>query len=168
MAVSNAIPHVHVSRRSFLSGVGAAAAVGSAAALGVTSPAQALGNSKGSSQGNSSQNVFTKNSSPRPIEPVVPTAEPGFDPPPPFDLIHWLLPGPEGATTQILGLGAFGLDVDPSLMTDYHGFTTYAVLAGSARGSDGADYDVELDVRVMDGKYVGEDGETHEGTFGFF
>jgi len=113
--------------------------------------------------GNSSKNVFTKTSAPKPIPPMV---DGGADAP--FDFIHWLLPGPEGKPTQILELPAFGLDVDPSLMTDYRGFTTYAVLAGSARGSDGKPYDVELDVRVMDGMYVGEDGKTHEGTFGFF
>lgn len=159
MAASKAVPHVHVSRRSFLTGVGAAAAVGSATALGIPSPAQAKGNGRG----NSSKNVFSNSSAPKPIPPTV---DGGADAP--FDFIHWLLPGPEGKPTQILGLPAFGLDVDPSLMTDYKGFTTYAVLAGSARGSDGNDYDVELDVRVMDGTYVGEDGETHEGTFGFF
>lgn len=149
------VPHVHLSRRSFLGGVGAAAAAGSTAAIGLPGPVAA--------GGNSSTTVFSNTSAPRPIEPTVPAGGPA-----PFDEIHWLLPGPEGLPTQILELPAFGLDVDPSLITDFDGFTTYAVLAGSARGSDGADYDVELDVRVMDGTYVGEDGQTHEGTFGFF
>ncbi len=165
MATSAAIPHAHLSRRSFLTGVGAAAALGSAAVLGVADPAEAAGKGGGFGSGT---NVFSNSSAPRPIEAVVGTAEPGFVPPPPFDFIHWLLPGPPGATTQILNLPAFGLDADPSLMSDYHGFTAYAVLAGSARGNNGEEYDVELDIRVMDGKYVGEDGRTHEGTFGFF
>ena len=81
---------------------------------------------------------------------------------------HWLLPGPVGSTTQVLQLPGFGLDVDPSLITDYHGFTAYGVLAGSARDTTGAEYDVELDLRVMQGEYAAEDGTTHYGTFGFF
>ncbi|REK41034.1 MAG: hypothetical protein DWQ20_00550 [Actinobacteria bacterium] len=88
--------------------------------------------------------------------------------PPPFDFIHWALPGPPGATTQILELPAFGLDVDPSTITDFDGFVAYAVLAGSATDNRGNHFDVELDVRAMDGTYVDAHGETHESTFGFF
>jgi hypothetical protein len=100
---------------------------------------------------------------------VVDTTPPGGEPAPdPFREIHWLLPGPEGATTQILELPAFGLDADPSMITDYKGFTAYAVLAGEAYGGDGEKYDCEFDVRVMQGEYIGEDGKHHHGTFGFF
>lgn len=53
-------------------------------------------------------------------------------------------------------------------MTDYRGFTAYSVMAGEALGSDGATYDVEFDVRVMDGAYVAEDGSRNHGTFAFF
>ena len=153
-----AIPHVHVSRRRFLGGLGAAAAAGTAVSLAGPAPAQAA-----AAMSNDSKKVFPNSSAPRPIEPTVEAGGPA-----PFDFIHWLLPGPPGATTQILELPAFGLDVDPSLMTDYKGFTAYAVISGNAHGSDGNHYDVELDVRVMDGTYVGEDGNTHKGTFGFF
>lgn len=158
MADSLSLPRV--SRRHFLAGAGAAAVAGSAVALGVPSPARAAG------QGQSS--TFSASSAPKPIEAIIDTAVPGFEPPDPFRFIHWLLPGPEGSATQILELPGFGLDADPSLITDYRGFTAYAVLAGTATGNDGSAYDVEFDVRVMDGEYVGEDGNTHEATFGFF
>ena len=108
--------------------------------------------------------VFPNKSAPNPI----PFQAGPVGAPDPFNFIHWTLPGPLGAVTQVLELPAFGLDIDPSTVTDYEGFTAYAVIAGTARSSKGEDFDCELDVRVMDGKYVGEDGRLHRGTFGFF
>lgn len=157
MALPTGIPHVHLSRRKFLGGIGAAAAVGTATTLGVAGPAEAA------ARPTRRPKLFTGKSAPRPIEAVVPAGGPA-----PFDFIHWLLPGPEGAKTQIIGLDAFGLDADPSTIGDFSGLTAYAVLAGSAKDTTGAEYDVEFDVRVMRGKYIGEDGEEHRGTFGFF
>lgn len=160
---------IHLDRRRFLTGMTAAGAVGATTLVGQT-PASAGGKSsgghghKGHGPGAS---VFGKGPAPEPIPATVPTAEPGFDPPPPFDFIHWLLPGPEGATTQILELPAFGLDVDPSLITNFRGFTAYAVIAGTARGHDGERFDCEFDVRVMRGRYRVDD-EEHRGTFAFF
>lgn len=147
----------HVSRRRFLGGVGAAAAVGTAATLGGVGTALAS-----PSHHHHSPHVFSRRPAPNAIEQAVDGGGPA-----PFDLIHWLLPGPEGATTQILELPAFGLDVDPSTVGDYNGFTTYAVLAGEAEDRMGNHYDVELDVRVMDGQYK-VDGRRYFGTFGFF
>ena len=72
--------------------------------------------------------------------------------------IHWFLPGPQG----------LGLDVEPSLITNYTGFTAFTLLAGQAEGSDGNTYDVRSDLRVMQGEYVVEDGSHHQGTFAFF
>lgn len=143
-----------MNRRTFFTGVGAAAVVGSAAALGVPARADGAGWGPG---------VFNDKSAPKPI----PYLDGPIPAPAPFDFIHWTLPGPVGATTQILELPAFGLDAHRSTIGDYEGFTTYAVLAGTAETSEG-DVDVELDIRVMDGKYVGEDGKQHRGTFGFF
>jgi len=156
--------HVHsdLSRRRFITGVGAAAAAGSMAAAGIASPARAAT----SSDRPRSHGVIPKWSAPKPIPQVVPTGLPPEAAP--FDQIHWLLPGPPGATTQVNGLEAFGLDVDPSTITDFKGFTAYAVIAGPAYGSDGEEYDTEVDVRVMQGHYVAEDGHTRYGTFGFF
>jgi hypothetical protein len=82
--------------------------------------------------------------------------------------IHWWLPGPETLTTPILGLGGFGLDVDPSLMTDFNGFQAFAVLSGETTRSDGSTHPTEFDVRVFQGEYRAGDGSTHYGTFGFF
>ena len=79
-----------------------------------------------------------------------------------------LVPGPEGTFTPIIGIPGLGLDVEPSLITDFMGFTAFAVIAGQAEGSDGKTYNVESDLRVMEGEYVAEDGSHHQGTFAFF
>lgn len=144
--------HFHMDRRSFLTGLGAAALVGSATTVGAAMPARA-----------SSPNTFANAAAPKPIPVLIgPTGAPA-----PFDFIHWTLPGPIGAKTQINELDAFGLDVHRSTIWDYEGFTTYAVIAGTTESSEGR-YDVELDIRVMDGKYIGMDGRQYRGTFGFF
>lgn len=78
------------------------------------------------------------------------------------------LPGPEDAVTPFFGARGMGLDVDPSTITNFAGFTAFAVLAGHAEGSDGKTYNVESDLRVMEGEYVAEDGSRHQGTFAFF
>ncbi len=158
MAPARGVPHTHLSRRSFLGGVGAAAALGTAATLGGAAPALATPMNP-----HRHQRTFSNKAAPNPIEAKVDGGAA-----PPFDFIHWLLPGPEGSSTQILGLPGFGLDVDPSTITDFKGFTAYAVVAGKAKGNDGTDYDVELDVRVMKGRYCGVDGKEYYSTFGFF
>jgi hypothetical protein len=81
---------------------------------------------------------------------------------------HVFLPGPEGATTPVVGIPGLGLDVEPSTMTNRDGFTAFAILAGHAEGSDGKTYNIEVDLRVMAGAYVAEDGSRHQGTFAFF
>jgi hypothetical protein len=85
-----------------------------------------------------------------------------------FEGPHAFLPGPEGSTTPFSGLPGMGLDVEPSTMTNFNGFTAFTVLAGQAEGSDGKTYNVESDLRVMAGEYVAEDGSRHQGTFAFF
>ncbi len=142
-----------LSRRRFLTGVGAAVAAGSLAPAAFARPAHASAHGA----------ALLGGPLPKPIAATVPSGVPVA----PFDIIHWLLPGPEGSATPLLGLPGFGLDVDPSTVTDFHGFTAYAVVAGGGVGSDGNAYDVEFDIRVMSGEFVAEDGGTHEGTFGF-
>jgi hypothetical protein len=83
---------------------------------------------------------------------------PGGEDAPPVGFIHWFLPGPQG----------MGLDVEPSLITNFKGFTAFTLLDGQAEGSDGKTYDVHSDLRVMQGEYVAEDGSRHQGTFAFF
>ena len=85
-----------------------------------------------------------------------------------FEGPHAFLPGPEGSTTPFSGLPGMGLDIEPSTMTDFNGFTAFAIVAGQAEGSDGKTYNVESDLRVMAGEYVVEDGSRHQGTFAFF
>lgn len=104
---------------------------------------------------------------------AIPVPEPiegGFllDPADPNSIIHFQLPGPEGTATQHFGFPAEGLDVDPSTMTNFNGFHAMAVVAGSAQGSDGNTYDMEFDVRVMEGKYKAADGVEREAAFAFF
>ena len=97
----------------------------------------------------------------------VPSPIPGSIPAPPVGDIHWWLPGPVGAMTPVLALEAMGLDVEPSTITDFHGSTAFAILAGTAQASDGNSYPIEVDVRVMSGQYVAG-GDTHEAAFAFF
>ena len=91
---------------------------------------------------------------------------PGGQDAPPVGFIHWFLPGPEDRITPFNKLPGGGLDVEPSTITDFMGFTAYAVIAGQAEGSDGKTYNVECDTRVMEGEYVAEDGSLQRGTFG--
>ncbi|HEY7492140.1 MAG TPA: hypothetical protein VIH59_13665 [Candidatus Tectomicrobia bacterium] len=104
-----------------------------------------------------------------PLPPLpVPSPIPGGINAPPAGFIHGFVPGPAGSSTPFAGLPGMGLDVEPSLLTNFQGFTTFAVISGQATGSDGKTYNVEFDVRVMEGEYVAEGGSHHRGTFGFF
>lgn len=101
-----------------------------------------------------------------PTQPV-PRPIPGGVEDPLAGFIHWWLPGPEGATTPIIGLPGFGLDADPSTITDFYGYTAYAVVAGEAHGSDRNTYPFEADIRVMDGVYYDDNGRKREGVYAF-
>jgi hypothetical protein len=149
-----------VGRRELLSGAGAAAVAGAAGVLGTPGSAQAANYRH--------RHHHHVKPIPSPIDAVIPSGIPGLPPGSPLENIHWLLPGPVGSATPVIGLPGFGLDVDPSTVGDYKGFTAYAVVAGEAKGSDGNTYACEFDVRVMDGIYKAEDGSIHRGTYGFF
>ncbi len=141
-----------VNRRRFIAGVGAAVATGSLMSVGLSSPARAA-----------SHTDFLGGPTPKAILAGVDGGGPA-----PFDFIHWLLPGPIGSSTPFNGIPGFGLDVDPSTITDFRGFNALAVIAGQGVGNDGVTYDVEFDVRVMHGEFIAEDGNMYDGTFGFF
>lgn len=98
---------------------------------------------------------------PKPIPGGVDSGDPNVG------FIHWWLPGPETASTPILQIPGFGLDVDPSTITDFKGWSALAVLAGKVKGSDGVVYDCEYDVRALRGRYIAEDGKTRHGAFAF-
>lgn len=134
-----------VSRRTMLGAVGAGVA------------ASALGPLAGSVSADQSS----------PTQPV-PNPIPGGVEDPVAGFIHFYLPGPVGAVTPIIGLGAMGLDVEPSTMTDFYGYTAFSVVAGEATGSDGGTYPFEADIRVMDGVYFDDDGKKREGVYAFF
>lgn len=138
-------------RRHFLVGAGAAgAATAVSSAAGILPAGASVDRFAGPASG-----------LPRPIPGGVDSGDPrvGF--------IHWFLPGPTTATTPVLGLGGMGLDVEPSTITDFEGFVAYAVLAGEAEASDGNTYPCEFDVRVMDGRYIADDGNEYEAAFAF-
>jgi hypothetical protein len=135
-----------ISRRRAIGAVGAGIAAGAIATL--PSPASADQSS--------------------PSQPVPLPIPGGIDAGEPVGLIHWFLPGPTDAATPVLGLGGMGLDVDPSTITNFEGFTAFAVLAGEAYGSDHGTYPIEFDVRVMDGIYDDGTGTVREGAYGFF
>jgi hypothetical protein len=84
---------------------------------------------------------------------------------PPYDFIHVFPPGPEGFTLPFTGGALQGLDVEPSTLTDFQGVSAVAFHVGEAKGSDGHTYNLETDIRVMDGKYVAVDGTTRHGSF---
>ncbi len=74
--------------------------------------------------------------------------------------IHTFVPGP-------VELGFQGLDVEPSTITDFHGFVAMGYLAGTALDTDNKTYDMLNDIRVYDGQYLAADGSRHRGTFAF-
>ena len=102
-----------------------------------------------------------------PTQPV-PHPIPGGLEDPAAGFIHFYLPGPEGSITPVIGLPGMGLDVEPSTMTDFWGYTAFAVVAGEANGSDGGTYPFEADIRVMDGVYLDDNGRRREGVYAFF
>jgi len=77
-------------------------------------------------------------------------------------LIHVFAPGP-------VALGFQGIDVEPSVITNFRGFTAmgYPGGTGTAKDSNGHIFDLATDMRVFQGEYVSADGTHHRGTFVF-
>ncbi len=82
-------------------------------------------------------------------------------------LIHVFPPGPTSVTLPFSGLPLQGLNVEPSVITDFQGTTALAFHAGTATGSDGQRYNLETDMRVFAGEYVAANGSRRRGTFVF-
>ena len=89
----------------------------------------------------------------------------GFGLVPPYDFIHTFAPGPQGLTLPYTGVMLEGLDVEPSTITDFRGASAVAYLVGTARGSDGKTYNLETDIRIMDGSYISVEGTRRNGSF---
>jgi TAT (twin-arginine translocation) pathway signal sequence len=75
--------------------------------------------------------------------------------------------GPGDVTLPFTGSPLQGLNVEPSTITDYSGFTAVAFHVGSATDGDGRRYDLETDIRAFKGTYVATDGTRRFGTFAF-
>jgi hypothetical protein len=142
-------------RRNFL--LKTASALGAAGVLGLFSQRQGAEAADAGASGTVDQAHPASATALRRALPA-PLPIPGGEDDPLLGFIHWFLPGPQG----------MGLDVEPSLITNYTGFTAFTLLDGQAQGSDGETYDVHSDLRVMQGEYVAEDGSRHQGTFAFF
>lgn len=143
---------LRIGRRRLLRGTGAAAAaaavVGSVGTVGLVRPASA---------------TELRRAKPAPLP--IPG---GFEAGDPVGFVHLFLPGPTDSFTPFFGFPGEGLDVEPSPMTNFKGFTAFAVLAGQAEGNDGKTYNVEFDMRIMEGEYKAQDGSHQRGAFGFF
>jgi hypothetical protein len=137
-------------RRSFLLGTAGAVAAGIATSLGRPEPSEA-----------SFDFLHPAKHLPPPLSEPKPILG-GTDIPP---LIHEFLPGPETITLPFTLITLQGLNVEPSTITDFKGVTVLAYHVGTATGHDGTKYNLETDIRVMQGEYVAENGKKREGTF---
>jgi hypothetical protein len=92
----------------------------------------------------------------------------GFGQPAPYDgVIHIFIPGPEGLVLPFTQTPAQGRNTEPAVITNFDGDTAIGLLVGTARGSDGAEYGVEIDVRVSEGTYKVDD-RRRRGLFALF
>ena len=76
-------------------------------------------------------------------------------------------PGPTAVTLPFTGAQLQGLDVEPTTIRDFKGFSAVAFHVGTATGSDGTRYDLETDVRAFQGTYIDRTGRRRFGMFGF-
>ncbi|MGI9328421.1 MAG: hypothetical protein ACR2PZ_24610 [Pseudomonadales bacterium] len=138
---------------------------GAAAAFAGSAVPWAMASRPSAGKGHPHHSLNQPKPMPSPIPGTIPTGLPAGHP---LEFVHWFLPGPTSAFTPVLGLQGMGVNVEPSTITDYKGFTAFAVLAGEAKGNDGNNYAVEFDLRIMEGRYRAADGTQHHGAFGFF
>jgi hypothetical protein len=92
---------------------------------------------------------------------------PGGSALPDGSMIHVFAPGPSQITLPYTGVKLQGLDVEPSVITDFSGFTALAFHVGSATDGDGKRYLLETDLRAYRGTYVAQDGVSRHGSFAF-
>jgi len=145
-------------RRSFLLGTAGALAAGLTAPLGRPGMSEANLDSS-----HPPEHVRAPLPAPKPIPGGIDLGS-GFSP----SLIHLFIPGPEDITLPFTLFTLQGVNVEPSVITNFKGVTALAYHVGTVTGSDGLTYNLETDVRVFQGEYVAEDGSRHEGTFGEF
>jgi len=73
-------------------------------------------------------------------------------------LIHTFGPGDPAVTLPFTGATLGGFDVEPGTITDFDGSSAVAYHVGTARGSDGIMYNLETDMRALEGNYIVERG----------
>ena len=79
--------------------------------------------------------------------------------------IHIFLPGPTDVTLPFSGSTLMGLDVEPSTITDFKGAVAVGMVIGTATGSDGKTYNLEVDIRGFDGQYLDANGTRQRDSF---
>jgi hypothetical protein len=94
----------------------------------------------------------------------------GFANPAGGPFVHLNLPGPADATPPNPPTSPQPTTNDPSAITDFAGTVGVAQVRGTGTGTDtttGATSTLffEVDLRFMQGAYVGVDGQVHQGTF---
>jgi hypothetical protein len=99
--------------------------------------------------------------------PVPPEPIPGGIELAPDQVIHVWAPGPSDVTLPFTGITLQGLDVEPTTIRDFDGFSAVAFHVGTARDRDGTRYNLETDVRAFQGTYIDRTGRRRFGTFGF-
>ena len=99
--------------------------------------------------------------------PVPPEPIPGGIPISETDVIHVWAPGPTTVTLPFSGGQLQGLDVEPTTIRDFKGFSAVAFHVGAATASDGTRYNLETDLRAFQGTYIDRTGKRRFGTFGF-
>ena len=152
------VGHTHgwepgISRRRFIH-TAAAGATALAFGSGISSRALARDDHKGHGE---------PLPEPKPIPGELDLSELGVEPP--YDFIHQFSPGPKGVVLPFTKVPLAGLNVEPSTITDFDGASVLAYHAGKAKGSDGKTYNLETDIRVMEGRYVSVEGTRRHGTF---
>jgi len=89
--------------------------------------------------------------------------------------LQFLFPDPTVFHVEAPGYPGSGLlpaTNDPSVITDFNGYVGVAYLTGMGTHTDRTSGKVsrlpfEVDLRFMKGVYVGTDGKSYDGTFGF-
>ena len=76
---------------------------------------------------------------------------------------------PFGPGTEVFHIFLPGSDMEPSTITDFHGFVGLAHITGFGTANPGnRRVFFDNDMRFMKGPYIGVDGKQRNGTFAFF
>lgn len=79
--------------------------------------------------------------------------------------IHIQLAGPTDVTLLYSQTTLFGLNHERTTVGNFNGTVAWGYLLGTATGSDGIEYGLEVDLRVSEGEYRAADGSMNRGLF---